>query len=150
MTDPLVELLAPALHDATCLHDDFGTDCLNRAAGIVSRIDPAKADAMRAGLLLGEVEALVPDGWVWEQVCRDDNGQWTATVSRADAVAGELMAYGSPERSGPRDVNLTVDGRSTYVSPENFARWEADVQREGTGPTLLAALTELRDRLVTP
>src|SRR5690606_4196365 len=59
--DPLVELLEPALWESGEARQDALT-AMREAETLVAAIDPAKADAMRAGLLLGEVERLRP-GW---------------------------------------------------------------------------------------
>lgn len=60
--DPLVELLAPALcfHRKPCVQV-AGNHRID-AMTAVTAIDPAKADWLRVGLLVGEVERLRP-GW---------------------------------------------------------------------------------------
>lgn len=60
MTDPLTNLLAQALE--TVLTRSRRPEDMLFMSLLVAAIDPAKADAMRAGLLLGEVERLRP-GW---------------------------------------------------------------------------------------
>lgn len=65
--DPLVELLEPALGavfgEGVEVYTVNGSMGIERTVPLIlSAIDPAKADAMRAGLLLGEVERLRP-GW---------------------------------------------------------------------------------------
>lgn len=57
MTDPLTGLLAQALRDSS----NYFTRPTPPARDVIAAIDPAKADWLRAGLLLGELADLWPE-----------------------------------------------------------------------------------------
>lgn len=67
-TDPLVELLAQAITEQ---HEPSRPGIHADAEAIIAAIDPAKAEAMRAGLLLAEVAARRGAPWASEALINE-------------------------------------------------------------------------------
>lgn len=129
--DPLTDLLARALRTAYWSQWDEGT-APAAAEAVIAAIDPDKADAMRAGLLLGEAT---------QAVQRIRQRAWMV----------EVIDWGyEPGSENP------INGMPT----KHKGRWQASAQHswqlrdepewgevEGSGDSPLAALTDLLAKL---
>lgn len=140
MTDPLTDLLTqglahhhgpsywPGLHDVTII-GETPEDC---AVKLLSAIDPAKADAMRAGLLLVEatqaVQRIRQRAWMVEVI------DWGYEPGAPNPVTGGATRHkGRWQASAQHSWQLQDE-------PE----WD---EIHGSGDSPLAALTDLLSKL---